>query len=97
MNNMREQEESKRWNWAKRLTRFRLKRTNTGVTLREKTKEKKVLTMENTVSTKLTDFDPRMLMPEKQQDLVDWKALEPRPIREPDKYTGLQNWPGAGE
>ena len=57
----------------------------------------KYLTVANTVEKKLTDFAPRMTMPKGQQDLVDWGALEPRPVTKPDVYTGLQNAPGAEE
>ena len=93
---MREQNKSKKWDWAARLTRWRLKRTNEGKSLSDSPKDK-VLTMENTVATKLTDFYPTILKPDGQQDLVDWKALEPRPVTAPDRYTGLQNWPRGDE
>ena len=82
-------DEKKKWNWAKRLARFRLKRTEDGKPLSDA--KKKVLTMENTVATRLTDFDPNMLTPDKQTTLEDWGALPPRPVR----YTvGIQNWRG---
>jgi len=78
------------WNWL---------RPKRGVDTGErKTREErqKYLTVANTVEKKLTDYAPRITMPEGQQDLVDWKALEPRAVVKPDKHTGLQNWPKAG-
>jgi hypothetical protein len=59
--------------------------------------EVKYLTVANTIEKKLTDYAPRMTMPKGQQDLVDWKALEPRPVTKPDVYTGLLNAPEVGE
>ena len=59
--------------------------------------EVKYLTVANTIEKKLTDFAPRMTMPKGQQDLVDWRAREPRPVTKPDVYTGLLNAPGAEE
>ena len=79
------------WNWL---------RPNKGVETGERRTregEPKVLTVANTVETKLTDYFPRMTMPEGQQDLVDWGALEPCPVLKPDKHTGLHNWPKAGD
>ena len=54
----------------------------------------KVLTADNTVQTKLTDFDPHMMTPKKQTTLEDWGALPPRPVR---YTTGIQNWKGDDE
>ena len=75
-------------------------RPNKGVETGErKTREGEVkyLTVANTVGKTLEDFYPRMMMPKGQQDLVDWRALEPRPVTKPDVYTGLLNAPGAEE
>jgi len=87
---MREKK-TKKWNWAKRLTRFRLKRIEDGETLSDA--KRKVLTMENTVATRLTDFDPHMLTPNEQTTLEDWGALPARPVTVPKVHTGFRNWP----
>jgi len=80
-------------NWLKQ----RFGQENEMGVLRIGKRKRKALTMSNTTKTKLTDFYPLMLKPKGQQDLVDWKALEPRPVREPDRHTGMANWPGADE
>jgi len=86
------EKETKKRNWAERLTRFLPKRTEDGKPLSDA--KEKVLTMENTVATRLTDFDPHMMTPKKQTTLEDWGALPPRPVR----YTvGIQNWKGDDE
>ena len=89
--------EKEKWNWRERLIRVREKwrsKRERGVLTADKSKER-VLTMENTVATLLTDYDPHMLTLETQTGLVDWDALEPQ--TRPQVHVGYQNWPGVRE
>ena len=63
-------------NWIGRLKKSEPKEMNV------KDKSRKVLTMENTVATKLTDFDPSMMVPASQTRVEDWQV---------DVVTGLMN------
>ena len=63
-------------NWIGRLRKSEPKEVN----VREKSH--KVLTMDNTVATKLTHFDPHMMVPASQTQVEDWQV---------DVVTGLLN------